>query len=132
MIAFFDDEEVGSRTSRGANSAIMKQVFTRMVGPELVEATIRNSICLSVDCSHGVHPSYAGKHEKHNRPMLNEGLVIKNNPNGRYATISATSFHLKVIAQKHGIKIQDFVVRNDCPCGSTIGPILVGQLGMRA
>jgi len=132
MIAFFDDEEVGSRTSRGANSAIMKQVFTRMVGPELVEATIRNSICLSVDCSHGVHPSYAGKHEKHNRPMLNEGLVIKNNPNGRYATTSATSFHLKVIAQKHGIKIQDFVVRNDCPCGSTIGPILAGQLGMRA
>ena len=27
---------------------------------------------------------------------------------------------------------QEFVVRNDCPCGSTIGPIISAATGMRA
>ena len=28
--------------------------------------------------------------------------------------------------------LQEFVVRNDCPCGSTIGPIISANTGMRA
>ena len=27
--------------------------------------------------------------------------------------------------------MQEFVVRNDCPCGSTIGPIVSGKVGIR-
>ena len=28
------------------------------------------------------------------------------------------------------ILLQEFVVRNDCPCGSTIGPIVSGKVGI--
>ena len=28
------------------------------------------------------------------------------------------------------IHLQEFVVRNDCPCGSTIGPIVSGKVGI--
>ncbi|KAJ2135959.1 hypothetical protein IW136_004083, partial [Coemansia sp. RSA 678] len=53
------------------------------------------------------------------------------NANQRYATTSVTSTILKDIAKRNGIPLQEFVVRNDSSCGSTIGPMLSAQLGLR-
>ena len=67
---------------------------------------------------------------------MNHGVVIKYNANQRYATNGLTASILKECAQKYAashkveIKLQSFVVRNDSPCGSTIGPITAGQLGV--
>jgi hypothetical protein len=38
---------------------------------------------------------------------------------------------LKELAKAHNIPVQEFVVRNDSPCGSTIGPMLSAKLGLR-
>lgn len=62
---------------------------------------------------------------------LCRGLVIKYNQNQRYATNSVTATLFKQVAAKRGIPCQAFVVRNDMPCGSTIGPILASGLGVR-
>ena len=35
-----------------------------------------------------------------------------------------TSYLFREIAVQHGLPMQDFVVRNDSGCGSTIGPIM--------
>ena len=35
------------------------------------------------------------------------------------------------MAQRNGVPVQDFVVRNDSLCGSTIGPIIAGHTGIR-
>ena len=59
------------------------------------------------------------------------GPVIKYNANQRYATTSVTSFFMKEIAEKEKIPFQEFVVKNDSPCGSTIGPILSSNTGVR-
>lgn len=38
---------------------------------------------------------------------------------------------LKIIAKQVGVPIQEVIVRNDSPCGSTIGPILAAGTGIK-
>jgi aspartyl aminopeptidase len=57
--------------------------------------------------------------------------VIKINANQRYATDSVTQSILKVLAERAGVPLQEFIVRNDSLCGSTIGPIIAAQAGIK-
>jgi aspartyl aminopeptidase len=49
----------------------------------------------------------------------------------RYTSLAPTTFLLRRIAEKAGVPLQEFVARNDMPCGSTIAPAL-SKLGFRA
>lgn len=139
MVALFDNEEVGSDSCQGAGAPTMFQAMRRIVsslGNEQVsectfDRAIRKSFLVSADMAHGVHPNFAEKHEEHHRPQMHKGLVIKHNANQRYATSGITSFLFKEVAKIHNLPTQDFVVRNDMGCGSTIGPILASGVGIR-
>ena len=97
------------------------------------DRAIRRSFVLSVDQAHAVHPNYASKHEKNHGPKMNGGMVIKRNSNQRYATNAVTGLIVREIARRAGLPpIQEFVVRNDCGCGSTIGPVISTNTGIRA
>lgn len=84
--------------------------------------------------AHAIHPNYAGKHEAGHQPMMNQGMVIKRNSNQRYATNTVTGLLMKEVARKTPDVpvLQEFVVRNDCGCGSTIGPLISSNTGIRA
>jgi aspartyl aminopeptidase len=71
-----------------------------------------------------VHPNYASKHEKEHAPKLGAGTVIKTNDNQRDATNGVTGLFVRELARRNNLPIQKFCVRNDCPCGTTIGPSL--------
>jgi aspartyl aminopeptidase len=57
--------------------------------------------------------------------------VIKTNANQRYATSSETSAVFRQLCAQLDVPVQDFVVRTDMACGSTIGPITASTLGVR-
>eukprot|EP00804_Cyclotella_cryptica_P000008 CCRYP_013704-RA/>CCRYP_013704-RA protein AED:0.03 eAED:0.03 QI:852/1/1/1/1/1/2/212/137 len=133
MIAMFDHEEVGSSSSTGAGSWIVAEAVRRIshelrsgqCNPVLSDRAIQSSFVLSVDQAHAVHPNYASKHEKSHGPKLNAGMVMKRNSHQRYATDGLTGLVVREIAKKAGLPpMQEFVVRNDCACGNTIGPII--------
>ncbi|QCE14279.1 probable aspartyl aminopeptidase [Vigna unguiculata] len=136
MVALFDHEEVGSDSAQGAGSPVMLNAVTRVTNtfgtkPNLLEKAAQRSYLVSADMAHALHPNYMEKHEANHQPKLHGGLVIKNNANQRYATNAVTSFYFREIASKHNLPVQDFVVRNDMSCGSTIGPILASGVGIR-
>jgi len=130
-ITLFDHEEVGSDSAQGAGGPIMSEIFRRLNPPSLVEPSIRKSLLVSADMAHAIHPNYPSKHERQHKPQLHKGTVIKTNVNQRYATNSETGFILREIARRNDIPVQEFVVRNDVLCGSTIGPILASGVGIR-
>ena len=45
------------------------------------------------------------------------------------APYGITGFYVRELARRAGVPIQEFAVRNDCPCGSTIGPIISQNTG---
>ncbi|GMH73277.1 hypothetical protein TL16_g06141 [Triparma laevis f. inornata] len=139
LIALFDHEEVGSSSTTGAGSTLIEESVKRISGAmreeedgqDLLECQIRKSFVVSFDMAHAEHPNYSTKHEKFHAPKLNSGVVIKTNDNQRYATSGQTGYIFREIGRKIGHDVQEFVVRNDCACGSTIGPIISARTGMR-
>ncbi|PKS10212.1 hypothetical protein jhhlp_001962 [Lomentospora prolificans] len=154
LAACFDHEEIGSTSAQGANSSFLPSVLRRLaavkgVSPRFAsesdsdpseaesdtaaafEQTLARSFLISADMAHSVHPNYAGKYESDHRPLMNKGTVIKVNANQRYATNSPGIVLVQEAARRAEVPLQLFVVRNDSPCGSTIGPMLSAKMGVR-
>ena len=128
-----DHEEVGSVSAAGAQGPFLKSVLERLCGSdENCSRTIANSIMISVDNAHAVHPNYADKHDDNHGPVLNNGPVVKVNANQRYASNSETAALFKHLCALADVPVQSFVVRSDMACGSTIGPITASGIGVKA
>lgn len=126
-----DHEEVGSVSESGAASPFLQAILERVTKDvTCYHRTISNSIFLSVDNAHAVHPNYKDKHDGKHWPIINKGPVIKINANQRYATNSRTNGIFQTCCLKSNIPFQTFINRNDLSCGSTIGPISASKLGV--
>ena len=134
IVALMDHEEIGSRTTRGAASAFIRDILTRLTGPSRAELTrsVAKSVLISADMAHGVHPNYSERHDQDHMPRLNGGPALKTHANWRYATDAETMGLFRGLCQDEGVPLQDFITRTDLPCGSTVGPILAANLGIRA
>ncbi|MFW5447181.1 MAG: M18 family aminopeptidase, partial [Methylophagaceae bacterium] len=132
LLVCSDHEEVGSVSSSGAQGSFLESVLSRLCPePEQFHRMIQRSMMISADNAHAVHPNYADKHDAEHGPILNKGPVIKTNANQRYATNSETSAYFRQLCEQVDVPVQDFVVRTDMGCGSTIGPITASTLGVK-
>lgn len=138
LIVHFDHEEVGSNSAPGAQGPLIVHTLRRVCAlfaseghADAYQRTIQNSFMISADCAHAVHPNYVGKHEANHRPLINGGVVLKHNANQRYATTSVGAYIFRECARLSGTPTQEFVVRQDSGCGSTIGPITASNVGVQ-
>lgn len=136
MVVSWDSEEAGSATYNGAASNFLPSILERIaelsqignVGLNILKA---NSALISVDAAHGEHPNYPGKHEPNHAPMLGRGPVIKTNANQSYGTSAPTAAWIQEAGLLSNVPIQNFCIRTDSTCGSTIGNIVAPNLGIR-
>lgn len=136
LIVLYDHEECGSRSAVGAQGTVLRDTLRRIVTAlepkegDAFERSMRASFLISADMSHAIHPNYADMHEPNHQPKLGGGLVIKTNANQSYATSGSTAARFALACKLEGVEAQQYVVRTDMPCGSTIGSITAAVLGV--
>jgi aspartyl aminopeptidase len=124
-------EENGSVSSSGARGAFLDATLERLIpNPQSRRIALARSFLLSIDNAHAVHPNFKDLSEPQHEVVLNGGPVIKINANQRYATNCVSASILKRFAGEAGVPLQEFVMRSDLPCGSTIGPLTAARLGV--
>lgn len=116
--------EATERISFNLNPALAKEDYYRI---------IRQSFVISADMAHAIHPNYPEKHQAQHQPKIHDGIVLKINANQRYMTDSVSAAIMRVIAAnaQPPVPLQDFVIKQDGLCGSTIGPMIAAKAGIK-
>lgn len=137
VFAVFDNEEVGSVTKQGAMSTFLASTLDRVntaLGKSKEEyyRAIAKSILISCDNAHAVHPNHPELFDVKNRPVLNQGIAIKESANQKYTTDAFSRAILKKILEKKNIPYQTFANRSDIAGGSTLGNLSNTAVSMNA
>lgn len=130
VLSVFNNEEIGSLTSQGADSTFLSDVLNRiakLVNKDVI-TLLNNSMVISADNAHAIHPNATEKSDPTNKVYLNKGVVIKHHTN--YTTDALTSSIFKGICDNGNINYQDFASKSDMRCGSTLGGISQSQVSI--
>lgn len=135
ICAVFDNEEVGSRTRQGADSTFLSDILERIKeafseSETWLRRRIADSLLISADNAHAVHPNHPEKADPTNRPYLNGGIVIKYHGSQRYTTDSTTAAALKTLCEEAKVPVQTFANRSDLVGGSTLGNISAAHVSV--
>ena len=130
-----DSEEVGSGTKQGAASTFLFDTLTRIhtclgLSQEDYLIHLADSLMISADNAHAVHPAHTDKADPTNRPYINGGIVIKFSANQKYCTDGISAAMFRDLCQKADVPVQTFVNRSDMAGGSTLGNISNTQVAL--
>lgn len=133
IAAIFDNEEIGSLTKQGANSAFLEKVLRQInISLKYSEYQYINAIekgfIISSDNAHATHPAYVNKSDPLSTIKLGSGIVIKHHQN--YTTDGYSSAILKNLFNENNISYQEFYSNSNLPCGSTLGKFISSKLCM--
>ena len=137
VCAFFDHEEIGSTSCKGADGSFLAEVLQRISlttedTREGYARVLAQSFLLSADMAHAYQPNFPWAYEPDHKVMVNKGPVIKINANQRYSTESISQAQFMDWCEQAEVPYQTYAHRSDLACGSTIGPISSAHLGIRS
>lgn len=123
VLCAFNNEEIGSMTPQGADSSFLIDTLTRIANAANINllVALNNSMVVSADNAHALHPNAQSKSDPTNKVLLNKGVVIKHHTN--YTTDAVTSSLFKGICENAEVPYQDFACRSDMKCGATLGGV---------
>ncbi len=132
MFAAFDNEEIGSGTLQGAESTMLPDLIDEICDALDLNKTrlLSQSMMLSCDNGHALHPNHPELSDRTEAPVLNHGIVLKHSP--RYTTSGVSAGILLELCRRAGVPVQHYSNRPDKPGGSTLGNIAITKTGMIA
>ncbi len=135
MGAFFDLEETGLNY-QSAGSDFLRSLLERIAAvlwprhPQALPRLLGDSLCVSLDVAHAFHPNFPELFVEEDAPKMGHGPALKFHANQNYSTVLPAAQHLRLLAEKNALPLQTFTPRSGAPCGSTIGRIVSGALGI--
>jgi len=136
VCAFFDHEEIGSESTKGADGSFLPDILQRIayatdVDKEDYQRALAQSFMISADMAHAYQPNFPSAYEPEHKVTVNQGPVIKINANHRYSSESISEAMFIRWCELSDVPYQKYSHRTDIPCGSTIGPMTSAKLGIR-
>lgn len=133
VLAVFDNEEIGSATKQGAESRFLPdtlQAICEALGLSTADyrRMLTQSMLLSCDNGHGLHPNHPELSDTNEAPRLNGGVVIKHSP--RYATDGLSAAVFAELCSRANVPVQHYSNRPDLAGGSTLGNLANTKVGV--
>lgn len=134
-VVLFDNEEIGSRSTTGADGAwlgrqLERTVLARGGSRDDYLRAVSSSLHVSADMTHATHPNYPDRHEPAHWIALGGGPVLKVSANVFYGTTAPTQAAFLLAAEQASVPVQYFVNKSGVRSGSTIGPIVAAGLAI--
>jgi len=129
-LCIFNSEEIGSLTKEGADSTFLMDILKRICA-ELeidISITLHNSLIVSADNSHALHPNHPNKSDVNNQGFLNNGILIIREKDTTTDSVSSTLF--KEICNLSNVPFQDYSSRNDMSTGSTLSSLSIRHVSI--
>ena len=130
IMCIFNSEEIGSLTKEGADSSFLMDTLKRICATLECDISIslHNSLIVSADNSHAVHPNHPNKSDVNNQGFLNNGVLVIREKDTTTDSISSSIF--KEICKKAKVPFQDFASRNDMSTGSTLSGLSIRHVSI--
>ena len=133
VLGVFDNEEIGSGTKQGAESRFLPDTLLAIcealgLSHGDYRRMLTQSMMLSCDNGHALHPNHPELADKNEAPVLNGGVVIKHSP--RYATDGLSAAVFAKLCAKAGVPVQHYSNRPDQAGGSTLGNLANTKVGV--
>ena len=108
LAAFFDHEEVGSKSATGADGSFIADVLARIASLQGLDGedrrrTLARSFFISADMAHAYQPNFPSAYEPGHKVMMSGGPVIKTNANQRYTSNAETAARFMSLCEKAGV-----------------------------
>lgn len=135
LAVLYDNEEIGSNTRHGADSATLSLILEKLgaaLGMDrtaLLDACV-NGMLLSCDVAHAAHPNHMEFADSISAPVLGGGVALKRSP--RYSSDAETCAVVEGLCRSYEIPLQTYMNRPDLPGGSTVGSMASALLAMPA
>ena len=137
VLCIFDNEEVGNGTKQGADSTFLEDTLQRLcesLGLSLSDyrRMLSQSLMVSADNAHAIHPNRPEYADKIDRPVINGGVVVKYNAKQRYTTDALSAALFMEICRRAGVPTQRYSNRPDIAGGWTLGHISLTHVSLKS